>query len=624
MCGIAGMIFTDLPDSDPEAIASRMQRQLLHRGPDDRGLFVSSDRRCALVHTRLAIIDLSAAGHQPMRSEDGRYTLILNGEIYNFAALRRELELSGIALRSRSDTEVVLRLFARDGVACLARLRGMFALCLWDEREQELTLVRDRFGIKPLYFHAGEKHFLCASEVRALLASGLIARKLSQAGLAAYLACGSLADPLTMVAGIQALLPGHYLTARRRGDRIEIADAAYADSGAAKPAAAPPTERAEAVTQLRRTLEDSVRSHLVSDVPVGVFLSGGIDSSAIVALMQRIGTPTPRTFSVAFADRDFSEAEHARAIAQRFATEHREILLAEKQLCELIPAALEAMDQPTMDGVNTFVIAKAVRESGATVALSGLGGDELFAGYPSFRRARQLRRLAALPPALRNGAAGVGRGMFGNSSRRRKICRLLASDCSAQAAYTISRELFSPAEIAGFAPALDGHSQTVQTDDGGDPINAMSRYELSGYMANTLLRDTDQMSMAHGLEVRVPFVDSAVADYVLSLPGAWKLNGQRPKPLLLDALAGLIPESIWRRPKMGFTLPFQRWLTSALRPEVESTLDRADGITAQGLDRRAVRTIWRAFLNNPQGEPWSRPWSLYVLERWCALNQIEA
>jgi len=624
MCGIAGIFVTNNVALEPQALAATMQTKLLHRGPDDRGVYVSANRRCALAHTRLAILDLSAAGHQPMTTADGRYTLALNGEIYNFAELRQALALTAICFKSTTDTEVVLQLFAREGIGCLQRLRGMFALCIWDEQEQRLTVARDRFGIKPLYYFSNSKVFLCASEVRALLASGLVPRKLNRSGLAAYLNFGSLADPLTLIDDVHALLPGHYLSVLRRGDHIELSQAAYPIDCSDGAGLEIPNDHSTAVSQLRQILADSVRSHLISDVPVGVFLSGGIDSSAIVALIKQIGQDSPKTFSVVFAEKDYSEAEHARVVAKRFATDHHEIFLSEQELCELIPAAIEAMDQPTMDGINTYVVAKAVKQAGTTVALSGLGGDELFAGYPSFRRVLQMRKLAAIPPAIRKGAANLGRSALGMSSRRQKFWRMFASDCSAHAAYQISRELFSAAEIQAFSRQLTCRLETADSDADRDPINAMSNYELRGYMANTLLRDTDQMSMAHGLEVRVPFVDSEVTKYVLSLPGAWKVDGQRPKPLLLDALAGLIPESIWPRPKMGFTLPFQRWLATTLRPEMESTLDRAEGLTAQGLSRQAVQSVWRAFLQNPEGEPWSRPWSLYVLDHWCEINNIEA
>lgn len=624
MCGVAGIYSNADERLDPRALALAMQSNLHHRGPDDHDLFVSANRRCALAHTRLAVIDRSAEGRQPMTTADGRYTLILNGEIYNFAALRQELQRSGAGFRSRSDSEVVLELFARRGPPCLNQLRGMFALCIWDESEQRLTVARDRFGIKPLYYYAQENLFLCGSEVRALLATGLVPRKLDRSGLAAYLNFGSLADPLTLVNGVQALLPGHYLTVVRRGSSLELSQAAYTENDKVHAAYAAPRDRAEALSALRKILEASVRSHLVSDVPVGVFLSGGIDSSAIVALMHQIGQEPPKTFSVIFADKSYSEAKHARLIADKFATDHHEIFLSEQECCGLIPAALAAMDQPTMDGINTYVIAKAVKQAGATVALSGLGGDELFAGYPSFRRARQLRKLAALSPALRKSAAALGHRALGASSRQQKFWRMLASDGSAHAAYRISRELFSSPEIETLSPQLTVAREPTAGDGDQDPVNSMSSYELRGYMANTLLRDTDQMSMAHGLEVRVPFVDREVAEYVLSLPGSWKLDGRRPKPLLLDALSGLLPESIWHRPKMGFTLPFQRWLVSSQRPELESRLDRAEGVTAQGLSRRAVQSVWRAFVNNPQGVPWSRPWSLYVLDHWCELHHIEA
>jgi asparagine synthase (glutamine-hydrolysing) len=377
---------------------------------------------------------------------------------------------------------------------------------------------------------------------------------------------------------------------------------------------------------------------LVSDVPLGAFLSGGVDSSAIVALMSRVADQKPKTFSVVFAEKDYSEAAHARLVAKTFGTDHHEILLSEESLLNLLPNALEAMDQPTMDGINTYVVSKAVKEAGVTVALSGLGGDELFAGYPSFRRAAQLDRLAAVPFAIRQFTSVTGRALSNGSARRNKFWDLVESDCSPHAAYAFSRQLFSPAEIAALTRGQmseDRHqksevgSQTSavlgqwsSVNEQSDVINAVSRYELRGYMSNTLLRDTDQMSMAHALEVRVPFVDVEVARYVLGLPGEWKMNGGRPKPLLIDALSDLLPEEIWRRPKMGFTLPFQRWMQSALSPEIESVLANGDGLREVGISRDYAPEVWHAFRNNPHQEPWSRAWALFVLKKWCEINRV--
>ena len=626
MCGLAGILVADPSHHEPESVAARMQSKLLHRGPDDRGLYLSWQRSCALAHTRLAVLDLSSAGHQPMSLADGRYTIVFNGEIYNYRELRQELEQglaeSGEQFFSRTDTEVILRLFARFGAESFDRLRGMFALGIWDEQSRRLVIARDRFGIKPLYYFASGATFLCASEVRALLASDLVARKLDAAGLAAYLRFGSVQDPLTLIDGVKMLLPGHYLIAEQNGGVIQVHETAFGHpiaSAAERPAQ---LDRKHATAELRQILEDSVRKHLVSDVPLGVFLSGGIDSSALVALLKQVGKAAPKTFSVIFSDGDFSEAKHARLVAETFATDHREILLTEDRLQNLVPAAIAAMDQPTMDGINTYVLSNAVKEAGVTVALSGLGGDELFAGYPSFRRARHLKKLAAIPQSLRESAAAVGHALFNGAARRQKFWRMLESDCSARAAYTISRELFTSAEIHALLPGANGGQEYHSPNRRADVVNAVSLYELQGYMANTLLRDTDQMSMAHALEVRVPFVDAAVVDYMLGLPGSWKIDRQRPKSLLLDALENQLPEIVWRRPKMGFTLPFERWMLSSLQGELESTLARPQGLNQIGMAADGVYSAWRRFVDHPRRQPWTRPWTLYVLDRWCALNEI--
>lgn len=626
MCGLAGILVSDHSHHEPKAVAARMQSKLLHRGPDDRGLYLSQKRSCALAHTRLAVLDLSSAGHQPMSLADGRYTIVFNGEIYNYRELRQELERglaeSGEQFFSRTDTEVTLRLFARFGAESFKRLRGMFALGIWDEQRQRLIIARDRFGIKPLYYFASGAAFLCASEVRALLASDLVARKLDRAGLAAYLRFGSVQDPLTLIDGVKMLLPGHYLIAEQNGGAIRVRESAFANDLAGAAERPAQLDRQHAAAELRQVLEDSVRKHLLSDVPLGVFLSGGIDSSTLVALLKQVGKSAPKTFSVIFSEGDFSEAKHARLVAETFATDHREILLTEERLQSLVPAALAAMDQPTMDGINTYVLSNAVKEAGVTVALSGLGGDELFAGYPSFRRARHLKKLAAIPQSLRESAAALGHAAFNGSARRQKFWRMLESDCSARAAYTISRELFTSAEIHALLAGANGGPENHSPNGRADVVNAVSLYELQGYMANTLLRDTDQMSMAHALEVRVPFVDGAVVDYLLGLPGDWKIDRQRPKPLLLDALENQLPEIVWRRPKMGFTLPFERWMLSSLQGELESTLARPEALSQIGIAADGVYSAWRRFIDHPRRQTWTRPWTLYVLERWCALNEI--
>ena len=696
MCGIAGIMTAEIGRRDLRSVVEQMQGTLTHRGPDDHGLFVSDDTHCALAHTRLSILDLSSAGHQPMgwgehgakgkgqrakgKEQSGksaelgagsiaqgakgeqrraRYWITYNGEIYNYRELRKELgawsgehgagsqgqsdrskeqgaavsgQLSPVSdtdWQSNSDTEVILRAYARWERECVHHIRGMFAFALWDEHRKELFLARDPFGIKPLYYYQTDQFFLFASEIRALLASGLVPRKLSLDGLASYLQFGSVQDPLTIIDGVQSLLPGHCLIVEIGDRRLKTELFRYSSNHLSQTDNGVPASRPEAVIQLRQILEDSVRQHLVSDVPVGAFLSGGIDSSAIVALMTKVAEQTPKTFSVVFKESEFSESKHAQLVAKMFGTEHREILLSEDHLLTMLPDALQAMDQPTMDGINTYVVSKAVKDAGVTVALSGLGGDELFAGYPSFRRAAALHRLAMAPSPIRRLGSLAGRRILNGSMRRRKFWDLVASDCSPYAAYSLSRQLFAPNETAALTRGQRSEIsksaiRNSQSEIDSDVVNAVSRYELEGYMANTLLRDTDQMSMAHALEVRVPFVDPEVVQFVLGLPGEWKVNGGRPKPLLVDALGNLLPEEIWRRPKMGFTLPFQRWMQSGLHSEVAAALSSSRDLMLLGLSTDSVRAMWDAFANNPSQEPWSRSWALYVLAKWCEQNEVTA
>ena len=584
-----------------------------HRGPDDQG--VAQCGKVVLGNTRLAIIDTSAAGHQPMHDPVTGNWITYNGETYNFKDLRHELPEPW---SSNTDTEVVLRAYREFGVNAFRKLRGMFALALWDNQNQTLMLARDPLGIKPLYYYVSENQFVFASELRALLASGLIPRKLSPAGVDSYLANGSVEAPLTIVDGVKQLLPGHILNVRvNDARRIELTDSEFS---APKPQSIE-GNREDAVARLRHELEESVRLHLVSDVPLGVFLSGGMDSSALVALMSRMGRH-PKTFSVVFDEEKlakFTEAPFSRAVAERFNTDHSEIRLSEDGLLEILPNAIASLDQPTMDGINTYVVSSAVKNKGITVALSGLGGDELFAGYPSFRRALRFDQMSQMSKRVLRAASGVGQVALNGSVQRHKFWQLAHSGGTAEDVYRISRQLFS-AESVMRITGRDGreHARNGNHHD-DDVVNTISRLELSGYMTNTLLRDTDAMSMAHSLEVRVPFVDTKIVDYVLSLPGEWKAPSRvGPKPLLADAVVDLWPREFLQRPKMGFTLPFEKWLQGRLRGEVGAVLELPGG----GLNREAVREVWGKFLARPRAVGWSRPWSLYVLSRWCDVNGV--
>jgi asparagine synthase (glutamine-hydrolysing) len=621
MCSISGLLTTD--STDREVIA-RMNAAQTHRGPDDEGVWTLGFERggVALGNTRLAIIDTTSAGHQPMFDPVTGNCITYNGETYNFKALSESIRVNA---RSRADTEVVLHAYSEFGTDLFSKLRGMFALAMWDHRKRELILARDRFGIKPLYYSISDNLLVFASELRALLATGLIPRRLSLAGVDSYLGKGSVEAPLTIVEGVRQLLPGHYLKATTtESGKLSCSTEKFAT---AVREFAKPDDRNQAVKQLRAELEDSVRAHLVSDVPLGVFLSGGMDSSALVALMSRVCEQPPKTFSVVFDETDLTEEQYSRVVARRFETDHCEIRLSDEQLLAMLPDALVALDQPTMDGINTFVVSRAVSNAGVKVALSGLGGDELFAGYPSFRRALKFDALSKAPKRVLRAAAGLGTHFFNGSVRSEKFLQLVAGEGSAAEVYQITRQLFGTAastEITGKKNGFGSQASDKRCGD-DDLVNAISRLELQGYMANTLLRDTDVMSMAHSLEVRAPFVDVNVVDYVLSLPGEWKMRygrSEAPKALLADAVADLLPRDFLARRKMGFTLPFEKWMQGRLRKEMASVFDDGSQLAGAGLRPEGVRAVWQRFLNAPRAVGWSRPWSLFVLANWCRINRV--
>lgn len=606
-----------------------MIRSLAHRGPDGQGMeiFRAEDWGVGLGHTRLAILDLTSRGRQPMADEKGLCWVAYNGEVYNFTQIRDELRSLGYSFRSRSDTEVILAAYRAWGIDCLKRFRGMFAFGLWDSTKKQLFLARDPFGIKPLYYYKTESCFLFASEVKALVSSSLIPKRLSPEGVLSYLRYGSVEGPRAILKEVHSLPAGHYLAVNLQEDTLFFEEVPFFRLASFEQTTL--SNRTEAVDRIRNVLEDSARAHLISEVPVGIFLSGGIDSSAIVALISRAGLPKPKTFTVVFKERAFSEARHARLIAQRFGTEHAEILLEEADLLPLLPEALAAMDQPSFDGINVYVISKSVKRAGITVALSGLGGDELFGGYPSFARFRQLDPLRGRPLWFRKILASTLNPFLAGHPRL-KANDLLSGDLTPSQVYANSRTLFLPQEIAALVPDAASPQQSAPvlsawcSTENRDSFQTLSLCEMSHYMANALLRDTDSMSMAHALEVRVPFVDREVVQTVLSVPTQWQIDRSRPKPLLLDALGGLLPPEIWRRPKMGFVLPFESWMRSALLNKLEKCLGGERAPLARiGFSSEGVRAVWETFKKNPRKMSWSRPWALYVLSEWCERNHVE-
>jgi asparagine synthase (glutamine-hydrolysing) len=634
MCGIAG-ILTVQPDLTLTSALEAMRDALGHRGPDDAGLAeiaLPGGTRLGLAHTRLAILDISPAGHQPMADPESGSWIVYNGEVYNHQDLRRQMP--DCPFQGGSDTETVLKAWARRGEAIMAGLRGMFAFGLYDGRRRQFWLVRDRLGIKPLYVaQAGPDTWVFASEIRALLDSGLVAGRLRAAAVRAYLAFGAVPDPWTLVEGVQSLLAGEAwrFDLDRGGGRLSAERIRYWRP-AFGPAAGPEPARQEAVEQLRPVLREAVSLRMLADVPVGVFLSGGIDSSAVVAVLASQGHRL-RTFAVTFGERRYDESAHARQVARRFATEHTELLLRPGQVLEEFDRALGAYDQPSIDGFNTYFIAQATRQAGVKVALSGLGGDELFAGYPYFRY------LARLEHPARRGLArllhGLLRRLRPQGMRTQKLGALLAGNGSRLASHAVCRQVMLP----GRRQALLGQAEEGELPldaevaegleaaaAGLDAVNAHSLLELALYLGNMLLRDTDQMSMAHSLEVREPLLDHELVDTVARLPGALKLAPSRHgrvKGLLLDALPAPLPDEVVRRPKMGFIFPWEHWLRQELRGRVTDTLAERDVLEAAGLDPAGARALWEGYLAGRPGLRYTDVLCLVNLLAWVKRHGLE-
>ena len=591
MCGIAGSL-TPEPQALDRAVEA-MRSAVRHRGPDDEGSWTSPSRRAAFAHTRLAILDLTTAGHQPMSTPDGRYTITFNGEILNFRELRQSLERRGVPFHTRCDTEVILRAYEADGPACVRTLRGMFAFALWDDREQTCLLARDRFGIKPLYYHARNGRLTFASEVKALMASGLVPCDLDADGLFGYFLTGTVPEPRTLLRDVHCLEAGTYaqwqdgrLTSHKYWD-LEFADA---------PAPTDP------VARTRAALIDSVDHHFISDAPVGVFLSGGVDSTALVALASQNRDRALYTFSLAFPGWSEDEGPVARRTAAHFGTQHTEWSIDGTMAKALFDGFLAAADQPSIDGLNTFAVSRLARERGMKVVLSGLGGDELFGGYKSFDdvpRLTAVNRALSYTGPLRT-AAGEGLQRLAGDPRWRRLGDVLTQPPGLASTYTLFRGVFTHAEAEALVRCYTDTLPQPFDDPGAagsvaDPTarDAVSRLELTRYMRNQPLRDSDTMSMAWGLELRVPFLDGPLVDTLSTIPASVRL--QPGKRFLLQAVPE-VPAWVASQPKRGFMFPFERWLGDEWRSAFTS------------IDRESPVPL----------ETWYRKWCVFVLQRWLA------
>jgi asparagine synthase (glutamine-hydrolysing) len=634
MCGIAGAV--GFVDRGLIEAVERMSDALVHRGPDGSGFWCSTSEMqrpgVVLAHRRLRIIDLSEGGKQPWIDAESGDAMLFNGEIYNYLELRRELEARGSHFRSQSDTEVLLRACERKGAEALGDLRGMFAFAWWNPRTRRVLIARDRLGIKPLYWttveRGGGRALLFASEVRALLASGEVERKLDPVALESFLWNGFSVGPRTMVAGVHLLPAGSFLD-------LDL------DARSAAPASFWRTPEAPGHSsdsqRLRDELQQTMRIHQISDVPLGVFLSGGIDSSAMTALAARTSPGSVRTFNISFAESEFDEAPHARAVAAALGTEHTEIKLTEADFRHGLGDALGCIDQPTFDALNTYFVSRAVREAGITVALAGTGGDELFGGYPTFRdlprAARVGRALGWLPDGALRGAAGALNSLLASSSggvpaqtRWGKLGDALCARGDPLALYQIAYGLFTSEFLRRLYPALgqtafglpqERAAELRERAGAGSALQAVSRLELALFLGERLLRDTDAASMAVSLEVRVPLLDHRVVEETCALDDVTRFAPLgRKQQLRTLGLAGLDPQ-LFERPKQGFVLPIGDWCRRHLSREVGATLSDTEVCRDVGLDPRVVAELWGAFQAGSRGVYWSRVWALFVLLRWC-------
>lgn len=581
MCGICGFNWKD------ETLVKNMTGEMTHRGPDQQGILCADG--ISLGHRRLSIIDLSVHGRQPMSNEDGTIHLVFNGEIYNFQELRPELERRGHRFISQADSEVILHAYEEYGVAALDRLRGMFAFAIWDANDQTLLLARDRIGIKPLYYYHQNGRLVFASEIKAILQDVTISRQLNHQALYDYLGFEFVPAPETMFRHIYKLPAGHYLLLKNRKlDLQPYWDLKMGDGQ-------PPLSYGEAVERERQLLDDAVRSHLVSDVPLGVFLSGGLDSSAIVAMMRRHVSGRLRTFTIGFPDKSFSELEYAEIVADRFSTDHQVLMIDDLQP-QYLEKSVWQLDEPMTDlsAVPLMLVCEQAKKH-VTVCLSGEGGDESFAGYDRFRASRINRLYGAIPGFLRRGLVEKLIAGLPDQPQKKGAINMLKRFVEGSGLpdegghlrwqyFSNPRQddlLFSPefkrqAVLDPFRPVRPYRARSEQADTVNREIYLDMRY----MMTDSVLMKVDKMSMASALEIRVPLLDHVFVEFIASLPGNWKLKGLTTKHVFRSALEGLLPDSIVYRGKQGYSLPVKNLLRNQLKSYMVDLLRESPVIRA--------------------------------------------
>ena len=615
MCGIAAILNFN-SEQIGQRLIQKMTNAMAHRGPDADGFFLEPG--IALGHRRLSIIDLSNAANQPFSDNSDRYRIIFNGEMYNYAEVKEMI--TGYEFRTTSDTEVLIAAYSKWGADCIRYFRGMFTFIIWDRIDKEIFIARDRMGVKPLYYFVNEEFLIVASEVRAILSTGMVEKRLNPRGLREYFTFQSVSFPFSLIQGIEQLKAGSWMKVRNG----KIEKQVYWDVTAQK-IDFDFSDYQNTKTRIRELLLQSVKRRLVSDVPVGAFLSGGIDSSIVVGLMSEAGKGTPNTFNISFDEKEFDESYYAELVAKKFKTHHTTIKLKPSNFLDELIHALDAMDTPSGDGINTYVVSKAIRRNGMIVALSGIGGDELFAGYPYFEQYLQMHKkswLWKLPKPIRKVSA------YGAGDRKERVGQLLASDGpSISNAYPVFRQILSPKLMKELTNLEYSNPTSVQQEltNHRDALanlpllSQVSAAEYMGYTQHTLLKDADQMSMAVSLELREPFFDNDLVEFVLAIPDELK-KPSYPKSLLVESVKPLLPQELVFRKKQGFLFPWNIWMKNELRTFCNDQIDRIS--KRSFIHGEALKHYWQSFLAGQPGIRWTEIWLFVVLEYWLEKNEI--
>ena len=608
MCGINGIFSFGNPIEDSESIINRMNDSIAHRGPDANGVFC--DKNIALGHRRLSIIDVSKSSNQPLFGIN-RYSLVFNGEIYNYKELKNQLEYD---FETNSDSEVIIAAYHKWGRNCVNYFNGMFAFAIWDNQTEVLFIARDRVGIKPLYFYKDKNQFIFSSQIKGVLASGKVSFKLNSDELSNYLKFQTIYAPNTIAKDIFSLEPATTLLINKDGveqNKFWEIEKTTKDITT--------DSYSEIKSNINYLLTNAVDKRMVSDVPFGAFLSGGIDSSLMVALMSKVSSSPINTFNISFAEKEFSEAKYAAAVAKTYKTNHTEINLTPNDLLDDIETALGFMDSPSADGINTFVVSKHTRKHGVKMAISGLGGDELFAGYPQFKQINFLNRIKSIDKIPLYIRTIMANGITKTSSRAdlNKVANWLKTEkWDMQGLYPTFRQQAGNNQVSEILNIQN--STTVNYFDNSTLLNNISTNEINTYLQHILLRDSDQMSMASALEVRVPFMDHELIDYVLTVPDKFKYPSTQKK-LLIESFPDILTPEITNRKKMGFVFPWEKWLKTELKDFVNNNLAELENYPEFNFD--GVQRLWARFLMEDKSVYWTQIWGLVVLGYWLKNNK---